>query len=98
MRTAILAVGVLGLLGSTGCHHIIAHELMHHRIGHHPHVTVVHRPPVYRSETVVYREPAPTRTVVVRPAPVRTVRPPLPHEILAERHKDHMKTLKKILD
>jgi hypothetical protein len=77
--TGLVAVGAL----TGGCHHIVAHHLLHH---HHPRVVVHHPRPV------VVVKPAP------KPAPVRVVterkKVLLPHEFLAERHKEHMRWLK----
>lgn len=58
------------------------HHVLHHALWHHHHGVVHHSRPA----------------VVVRSEPVRVVTPKkkvlLPHEILAQRHKEHMRWLR----
>lgn len=87
-----LLIGALVALGSaaSGCHLLIHEALFHH---HHPPHVIVHH---HRTPRRVYYvdkspEPAPEPTYTVHK--IKT-----PHEILQERHKAHMKVLKKLFD
>ena len=81
MRTLLLVGLAAAGIAAGGCRHVVHHALWHH---HRPHV-VVHHP---RSVVVVKPRPAPEPRVVT---PKKKVL--LPHEILAQRHKEHMKWL-----